>query len=153
MSIFIMAENKHKHANRIYSISSQSEIMANPCITQIDTLKEFQAFASTNNPGAFVVKFGAEWCGPCKKIEGLVNGCMEQMPASVQCAILDVDEMFEVYAFFKNKRVINGIPAILVYYRGNTGFVPDDIVVGSDQNQVMQLFGRVIKRVNAKVIV
>lgn len=124
--------------------------MANSIITQIDTLKEFQTIASVHNPGAFVVKLGAEWCAPCKKIEGLVNGCMAQMPASVQCAILDVDEAFEVYAFFKNKRVINGIPAILVYYQGNTGFVPDDIVVGSDQNQVVQLFNRVVRRVNAK---
>lgn len=124
--------------------------MANPIITQIDTLKDFQAIASTNNPGAFVVKFGAEWCAPCKKIEGLVHGCMSQMPVNVQCAILDVDEAFEVYAFFKNKRVINGIPAIIVYYRGTTGFVPDDLVVGSDQNQVVQFFNRIVKRVNSQ---
>jgi thiol-disulfide isomerase/thioredoxin len=117
-------------------------------ITQIDTLKEFQELATVQNPGAFVVKFGAEWCGPCKKIEVLVNQCMAKMPNHVQCAILDVDESFEVYAFFKSKRIFNAIPAIVVYYRENTHYVPDHVVVSSDPNQVVQFFSQVVQHVS-----
>ena len=123
--------------------------MSRSIITQIDTLKEFQELASTQNPGVFVVKFGAEWCGPCKKIEPLVDECMSKMPDNVQCAVIDVDESFEVYAFFKNKRILNGIPAIVAYYAGNSSYVPDQVVVGSDPNQVVQFFGQVVNRATA----
>jgi len=120
--------------------------MANSIITSIDSLKEFQNLVTVQNPGAVVIKFGAEWCGPCKKIESLVHNCMAQMPANIQCVVLDVDESFEVYAFFKNKRLINGIPAIFAYYHGNTGYVPDDVVVGADNGQILQFFNKVVQK-------
>ena len=91
------------------------------------------------------MKLGAEWCGPCKRIEPLVQKCMTQMPTNkIQCAILDVDESFELYAFLKNKKMVNGIPAILAYYKGNTNYVPDDVVIGADEKEVMELFNRSI---------
>ena len=112
-----------------------------PIITKLvkltDLLKCLQ-----ENPGIFIMKLGAEWCGPCKQIEGLVHNFMIQSPQNVQCAIIDVDESLEIFSFFKNKRVIKGIPAILAYYNGNINYIPDDIVMGSDQKQVMEFFKR-----------
>jgi len=93
-----------------------------------------------NNPGVFIMKLGAEWCGPCKRIEGLVHSCMEQAPANVQCAIIDVDEAIEIYSFLKKNRVVNGIPAILGYYKGNLNYIPDEVVIGADNNQVITFF-------------
>ena len=94
------------------------------------------------NPGVFIMKLGAEWCGPCKRIEGLVTSCMDQAPPNVQCAIIDVDEAIEIYSFLKKNRVVNGIPAILCYRKGNLHYVPDDVVIGSDINQVVAFFQR-----------
>ena len=94
------------------------------------------------NPGVFIMKLGAEWCGPCKRIEGLVKSCMDQAPEGVQCAIIDVDEALEIYSFLKKNRVVNGIPAILCYKKGNLNYIPDDVVIGSDQNQVVAFFQR-----------
>jgi thiol-disulfide isomerase/thioredoxin len=93
-----------------------------------------------NNPGVFIMKLGAEWCGPCKRIEGLVHSCMEQAPANVQCAIIDVDEAIEIYSFLKKNRVVNGIPSILGYYKGNLNYIPDEVVIGADNNQVITFF-------------
>ena len=110
-------------------------------ITSMDKLTDLQQELQ-NNPGVFIMKLGAEWCGPCKRIEELVKTCMEQAPANVQCAIIDVDEAFEVYGFLKTKRVVNGIPAILGYYQGNLNYIPDEVVIGSDQKQVIAFFQR-----------
>ena len=56
--------------------------------------------------------------------------------------MIDVDENFEVYGFLKNKRRINGIPAMLCFYKGNTSYIPDDATAGSDVNQTNAFFER-----------
>jgi len=113
-------------------------------ITRLDKLQDLVQCLQ-NNPGVFIMKLGAEWCGPCKRIEGLVKSCMDQAPENTQCAVIDVDESFEIYSFMKKHRVINGIPAILCYRKGNVNYIPDDIVIGSDQNQVISFFKRCYK--------
>ena len=101
-----------------------------------------------NNPGVVIIKLGAEWCGPCKKIEHPVTEWMKRMPREwIQCIILDIDESFEIYATLKQKKMVNGIPAILAYYQGNVSIIPDDIVVGADLNQIKLFFDRSISRV------
>jgi len=104
--------------------------------------RETFAEALKTNPGALVIKFGAEWCGPCKKIEPLVHKWMSELPASIKCAVIDIDENFEIYAFLKSKRQINGVPAILCYKKGNKTHIPDDVVVGADETQVNLFFER-----------
>ena len=93
------------------------------------------------NPGVIIIKLGAEWCGPCKKIEQPVTEWMKRMPKKwIQCIILDIDESFEIYATLKQKKMVNGIPAILAYYQGNVSVIPDDIIVGADLNQIKLFF-------------
>ena len=114
------------------------------------TLNDFAARLS-DNPGVFIMKLGAEWCGPCKRIEGLVKSCMDQAPSNVKCVVIDVDESLEIYSFLKKNRVINGIPAILGYYKGNVKHIPDDIVIGADHNQVIEFFRRCYKQAENKI--
>jgi len=120
-------------------------------ITNIDNLVAFKKCLE-ENPGYFIIKLGAEWCGPCKKIEGLVASCVEKAPANVQCAIIDVDEAFELYGFLKTKKMVNGIPAILAYKKGNLNYIPDDCVLGSDANQVASFFVRCYKDALASAV-
>lgn len=94
----------------------------------------------TNNPGMIIVKFGAEWCGPCKKIEALVKQRMLQMPAHFKCFVIDIDECFELYAFLKVKRMVNGIPAILAWKSGNLSTIPDCVVTSSKDTEVEAFF-------------
>lgn len=110
-----------------------------PIITKIDNRQHFAQLLESN-PGLFIIKFGAEWCGPCKLIEQDVVNCFNKMPDNVQCAIIDVDESFDVYAFLKSKRMVNGIPAILVYYKGNLNYVPNGSIAGADKKQLNIFF-------------
>jgi thioredoxin 1 len=102
-----------------------------------------------NNPGVVIIKFGAEWCGPCKKIEGLVHICMNKMPDNIQCVIVDVDQSVEIYGFLKTKKMVNGIPAILAYYAGNINYIPDDAIIGADPTQVSLFFERCLEQVSS----
>lgn len=97
-----------------------------------------------NNPGKIVLKFGAEWCGPCKRIEALVNQWFNIVSsANVKCIVIDVDESFDLYGAFKAKRQINGIPAIMCFKKGNMSYIPDANVVGADVNQINAFFAYV----------
>jgi len=94
------------------------------------------------NPGLVVVKLGATWCGPCKKIAPIVEAFFASSPSSVICADIDVDESVDLYAFLKSKKMVNGIPVMLCYKRGNISFAPDDAVTGSDPSQLNAFFKR-----------
>ena len=128
--------------NNVYSAMPK-----HPIITEIASLADFKTILESN-PGAFIVKLGAEWCGPCKKIEPFVYDLINKLTnPNIQCAVIDVDESFELYAFLKSKKMISGIPAILAYYKGNTHYVPDEVVIGADPNEIVNLFNRAIVRV------
>jgi thioredoxin 1 len=101
----------------------------------------FSQLLQTNN-GILIIKFGAEWCGPCKKIDPLVYDWMNKLSAqpNVQCAIIDIDDNFEIYAFLKSKKMVNGVPVILCYKKGNHSWIPDKAVVGADERQVNIFF-------------
>jgi hypothetical protein len=47
-----------------------------------------------------------------------------------------------LYAYYKGKKMVNGIPVILCYKRGNTSYIPDDSVTGSDPTQLDLFFKR-----------
>jgi thioredoxin-like negative regulator of GroEL len=89
-----------------------------------------------------ILKLGAEWCEPCKRIESLVDKCMSEMPKEVICMKLDIDDCIDIYAYLKSKKVVKAIPAILAYKSGNTHFVPDDMVNSSNEQQIREFFER-----------
>jgi|LauGreDrversion2_2_1035103.scaffolds.fasta_scaffold02726_4 thioredoxin 1 len=117
----------------------------NPLITEIESLQAFQDLL-TKNPGLIIIKFGAGWCGPCKKIEPVIDQWFNYLPAQVQCCKIDVDESIELYGFLKSKRRINGIPAVMCYQKGNLNYIPDDMVAGADVDQNNAFFQRCCKR-------
>ena len=88
------------------------------------------------NPGLVIIKLGATWCGPCKVIELDVKEMFSVMPSNVQCLSIDIDDNIELYSFLKKKRVVNGVPAILCYKRGNTSNAPDDYVIGASKEKL-----------------
>ena len=116
-----------------------------PIITEVENLQQFSELLK-NNPGLVIIKLGATWCGPCKRIEPQVHYFMDNLPPCMQGVILDVDENFEIYAFFQKKKVTKGIPAILCYEKGQTDHIPCDSVLGSDKDEINLFFERCYKR-------
>jgi thioredoxin 1 len=123
--------------------------MALPFIYNIENRENFVKSLETN-PGLIIVKFGAAWCGPCKKIDPLVYGLMSQISTNknITCAIIDIDENFEIYAFLKSKKMVNGVPVILCYKKGNITWIPDKAIVGADETEVKRFFEACVQLAN-----
>lgn len=98
------------------------------------------------NTGIIVIKLGATWCGPCKRVEPVINHYVNQMPPNVQICIIDIDECFELYSLLQKKRMVNGVPAIIAYYNGNASVIPDDVVIGADIPQIDLFFTRIYNK-------
>ena len=94
------------------------------------------------NPGLIILKLGATWCGPCKRIQPSLNTFFSFCPDTIICCDVDIDESTDLYIYLKSKKMVNGVPAILVYKKNNTSYIPDDSVVGSDLNELNKLFNR-----------
>lgn len=95
-----------------------------------------------HNPGLIILKLGATWCGPCQQIKHIVNAFFASSPANVVCGDIDVDESFDFYALLKSKKMVNGIPVMLCYKKGNSTYIPDDMVTGAEPNALHAFFKR-----------
>jgi len=94
------------------------------------------------NPGLVILKLGASWCGPCKRIKPVVDAFFASSPDNVICCEIDVDESIDLYTYLKSKKMVNGVPVLLCYKKGNTSFIPDDSITGADPNQLDAFFKR-----------
>jgi thioredoxin 1 len=110
-------------------------------ITQFSKREDFLRLL-VNNPGLIILKMGATWCGPCKRIKPVLDGFFASSPDNVVCCDIDVDECADLYSYFKSKKMVNGIPVILAYKKGNTSYIPDDSVTGADPAQLDMFFRR-----------
>jgi thiol-disulfide isomerase/thioredoxin len=110
--------------------------------TIVSAFSDRHAFMSLleKNPGVIILKMGATWCGPCKKIKTLVDAFFSTTPDNVVCCDIDVDESFDLYAYFKAKKMVNGVPTIMAWKKGNTSFIPDTSVSGIGANDLNRFF-------------
>ena len=115
--------------------------MSKQIISEIENRDSFMTLLQ-HNPGLIVLKLGAEWCGPCKTIKQVVHGFFASSPPEVVCGDIDVDNSFDFYSFLKSKKMVNGIPALICYKKGNSTYIPDDIVTGSNSQQLHNFFIR-----------
>lgn len=106
---------------------------------EIPSTSHFQELL-IQNPGIIIIKFGASWCGPCKRIESLLQQYYKQMPDNVQCVVVDIDNSTEIYSFMRTKKMVSGVPAILCYMKGNLSYIPDELTVGADPTQLRIFF-------------
>lgn len=95
-----------------------------------------------HNPGLIVLKLGAKWCPGCVHIEKSVHGFFASSPPEVICGDIDVDQSFDFYSFLKSKKMVNGIPVLLCFKKGNATYIPDDMVTGADPQQLHLFFAR-----------
>jgi len=115
--------------------------MSKQIISEIPNRDAFFHLLSLN-PGLIILKLGAQWCGPCKKIKPVVDAFFASSPPEVVCGDIDIDKSFDFYSFLKSKKMANGVPLIICYKKGNSTYIPDDSVLGSDPVELHNFFTR-----------
>lgn len=123
--------------------------------------REDLTFFLKNTPYDFVVlKFYADWCKPCKKITPFVTQLLEDKAQKFErqgvknkfiFVSVDVDECFDLYAFMKKQKMINGIPALFLYskkiYQKNEEkqmYIPQASISGTDENEIKKVLDFII---------
>ena len=125
--------------------------MKPPIITEIQSLNQFQEILARNDKKITIVKLGAKWCAPCKRIEPLLYQWIDKLPDSVQICLIDIDLNTQFYSFLKTKRIVNGVPALLCYEKKSGGdktfdVYPDEVTIGADVGQVNSFFERCLRK-------
>lgn len=98
-----------------------------------------------------IIKFTADWCGPCKRIKNDCYSMFNQLPDNIVVADLnvDLDHNSEFYSLMKRKRMVNGIPVLMAWFPlagRDFWYVPDDSVTGGDINAIKDFLQRVYQR-------
>jgi thiol-disulfide isomerase/thioredoxin len=103
-----------------------------------------------DNKKTVVFKFGADWCGPCKKISRDIELFKESIiyNENIVWFDIDVDESVEIFGMLKTKRIVNGVPAVLAYFSDNNTIYPDEFVLGANKDHIYSLFSCILSRNN-----
>ncbi|QOC23353.1 thioredoxin TrxA [Wenzhouxiangella sp. AB-CW3] len=64
--------------------------------------------------GPVLVDYWAEWCGPCKMIEPILNELADEYGGRLKIAKLNIDENQQVTTRYK----IRGIPTLMIFENG-----------------------------------
>jgi len=115
----------------------------------VNNVKELQSQLSNK---LLIIKFGADWCRPCKNIKSTCETWFTKMPENVICADIDIDECLDLYMALKTKKMVKGVPVLLAYYGDVTRdqwYIPDDSVSGGDIENVNKFFERCLSKANS----
>lgn len=70
--------------------------------------------AISNTKGPVLVDFWAEWCGPCKMMNPVLENLAGELAGSVAIAKLNVDESPDIAQRYN----VRGIPTLLLFNNG-----------------------------------
>ena len=98
--------------------------------------KTFQELIEGDTP--VLVDFFAEWCGPCKMMQPILEDTSKQLGAKVKILKVDVDRN----PLAASKFQVRGVPTLLLFQKGQvvwrqSGEVPAQQLVKVVENQLL----------------
>lgn len=126
----------------------------------LETREDLANFLENTQYEFVILKFYADWCKPCKMITPYIEKVInektklfesKQVKNKFIFVSVDVDECFDLYAFMKKKKMINGIPALFLYskniYKKNDKseiYIPQASISGTDESKISQVLDFII---------
>lgn len=95
---------------------------------------ELASFVKSND--YVIVKIGAEWCGPCKRIEPKLMELFNQMPENVHLVMVDADE-----GDIASALRVKVLPTFLNYIKGDL----QDVYASGDADNLVKFFESTLK--------
>lgn len=131
----------------IINISNEENTITKKIFTEL-SLESLQNILNNSNfkEKTLIIKLGATWCNPCKKIKDLCNKCFLDMPENILCFDIDIDQNIEIFNAFKSKKMIKGVPSILLYNCKKSRpawYVCDGCLTGSDEKRILEFFKQI----------
>lgn len=109
-------------------------------VCKLGNINEYELFIKNNK--YIIIKAGATWCGPCQRIKGLFNSLAYKMPKEFVVGLIDIDDA----SCIRRKLNINSVPYIASVIDGEV----IDVMAGSDDKQIRDLFNKCKKRIETK---
>ena len=108
------------------------------------------------NKDIIILKFTADWCGPCGKAKPIVETKLNELEEFIKekkNVVINfyeivVDDYFDIYALLKSKKMLSGIPHMMCFVGENNFerqnyYVPDFSVSGADTNNITTFFDNI----------
>ena len=111
----------------------------------IKTRDDLRSYLTRCNCETVILKFTATWCGPCKQIAPYIEKLNAQYSkCDYEYIEIDIDECFDLYAFFKKKKMVTGVPAMLSFKKcdkvGDDFWVPFEGTTGANIQNITYFF-------------
>ena len=110
---------------------------------QVEYFKEI----ISQKQGCVLMKFGASWCGPCKKITPYIKNKIDAIHnKKLQYMDIDIDDNCDIYMYLKRKKLVTKLPTFLLYKGSNKTVddeeihIPDYSVIGIDERELDIMF-------------
>lgn len=116
------------------------------------TLASLQAdigHAKASGLRGVLVHLGASWCRPCQRVKPIWSAEEGNLGRRLIVRNVDIDSSIDLFSRLKRARVIQGVPASLVYTglgdtRTPAGLQPADSVLSADPIAVAALCARIL---------
>ena len=112
--------------------------------TKLDC-SQLQELLKDQSKPKIIIKFSATWCKPCQFIKELCDKEFSELPKNILIADIDIDETMDLYGTLKRKRMVTGVPTLLMYDASEDHtiwHIPDDSVSGADTKEIKEFFKR-----------
>ena len=123
----------------------------------LETRKDLTDYLKNTKYEYVVLKFYADWCGPCKviapKVKEMILNKANSLSNETNKFIyieVDVDECFDLYAFLKSKKMIRGIPTIFLYQKNvylqseeSHMYIPQASIAGTKENEIQNIINMI----------
>ena len=119
-----------------------------PVITALN-VSQLKTLQTQMTNELLIIKFGADWCGPCKAIAPAYKEFISKAPINILFADIDVDDNLDLYMSLKRAKMVTSIPVFLAFFGGvnrECWFIPDDSVIGADSVAVNNFFQRCVQK-------
>ena len=112
----------------------------------LTTREELKDYLTNTKCQTVILKFTATWCGPCKVIAPLIqtlNNNYKKKGADYEYIEIDIDDSIDLYAFFKKKKMVSGVPSLLSFKKcanPDDFWVPFETTTGANPQNVTYFF-------------